>query len=566
MSAATVSVGAGGFARPWTAPTPAPPAAMARARDRLVWALMAFVGLMLIVMLWIVERSVFTTKPVVAVAGHIWAPPRADIVDRNGVTLASATESYAIAVHPRELVGTPASLAPRIAAIVGDDVGAVTKRLGGRAQTYYLGRRVAPSVARAVHALGDPGIEIVREPGRVYPNAALASHILGFIDIDGHGAAGLERGADAALVKPHAAPLQLAVDARVQQALESELAAGMERTSAIGAAGIVMDVATGEIVAMTSLPGYDPNIGGKTGANAMFNRATLGVYELGSTFKAMTVAMALDSGVATMKDSFDARAPLHVAGFTIHDDHPKSRILTLPEVFIYSSNIGTARMAERVGPKRQQDYLGRVGFLAPIRVELPERGRTITPVNWGSLATMTVGYGHGIAVTPLHLATAYAAMVNGGTWRPATLYKVQPGKQVPGTRVFSEETSRQMRQLMRLVVMKGTARQGDAPGYRVGGKTGTANKIVGRRYTENAVVATFASAFPMDAPRYVVVAMLDSPKGTKATYGFKTAGWTSVPVVKRVVTRIAPMLGVPADLTRDVDVGGLLPGDTKAED
>lgn len=553
-------------ARAWT-----PPAERARllpierARGRLVIAMLGFVALTLFIALRLTDLALSAARPLPAITAFAAAPRRADIVDRNGVMLASGVESYALAVHPHELVAAPATLAPRIAAITGEPVTAIAKRLGGHAQTYYLGRRVPPAMAQKMHELGEPGIEIVREPGRVYPNAGLASHILGFIDIDGHGASGIERGAEVALRKANAAPLMLSIDARVQQALESELADGMATHQAIGAAGVVLDVHTGEVVAMASLPGFDPNIGGRTGSDALLNRATMGVYELGSAFKSLTFAMAFDSGLATMDSRYDARAPLHIAGFTIHDDHAKNRILSVPEAFIYSSNIATACMAEQIGPRRQQDYLGRVGFLKPLQIELPERGRTITPVNWGNLATMTIGYGHGISVTPLHLATAYAALVNGGIWRPATLMRRADGAEVPGTRVFSQATSDKMRALMRLVVLKGTGRQADAPGYRVGGKTGTANKVLGKRYTENAVVATFASAFPMDAPRYVVVAMMDAPKGTKATFGFKTAGWTSAPVTKRIVGRIAPMLGVPASDT-DVDVGGLLPGDAKAEE
>lgn len=537
---------------------------LATARPRLVLCLIVFIAAVGLLTVRLADLAIFGTgaKPGPATV----AMPRADLVDRRGVLLAHRFEAYAVVARPHQLVERPATLAPRLAAAIGGDAAQVEAALGWRGKFRYVARRVRPEVARRVQALGDPGLELQREPDRFYPNIDLGAHIIGYTGIDGHGDAGMERALDARLGTPGGGPVALSIDARVQQALESELGAGMAKHSAIGAAGVVMDVATGEIVAMASLPQYNPNAAGRAPADARFNRATLGVYELGSTFKAVTVAMALDSGVTTMADMYDARFPLKVDRFRIHDDHPKARFLSVPEVFIYSSNIGTARMAERIGAARQQAYLRQLGFLDPLSIELPEKGRTLYPANWGSLATMTVGYGHGIAVTPVHLATAYAALVNGGIWRPATLLRVAPGSAATGERVFTAATSDAMRRLMRLVVLKGTGRKADAPGYRVGGKTGTAEKPQAGRYNRGALVSTFAGAFPMDAPRYVVIAMLDEPRGTKDTFGFKTGGWVSAPIVRRVVERIGPMLGVSPDMGRDEDVAGLLPGDAKAED
>jgi cell division protein FtsI (penicillin-binding protein 3) len=313
---------------------------------------------------------------------------------------------------------------------------------------------------------------------------------------------------------------------------------------------------------MTSLPQLNPNAAGEGSDEARFNRATLGVYELGSTFKPFTVAMAMDSGVVrSFGQMYACPDELHVYGHTIHDTHPYGRMCSVAEIMKESSNIGTAQIADQLGAKRQQAFLRKMGFMDPVRVELKERGRTLTPGSrWGPFETMTVGFGHGIAVTPLHLATGYATLFNGGVYHPATLLKVDRGHPVPrGVRVFTEETSYRMRALLRLVVTQGTGRKADAPGYRLGGKTGTAEKLANGRYTSAAVVTSFAGVFPMDDPRYVMVMMLDDPKATAETYGFHTAAWNIGPAFGQTVGRIAPMLGVRPDKNREPDMAEVLP-------
>ncbi len=336
----------------------------------------------------------------------------------------------------------------------------------------------------------------------------------------------------------------------------------MARFSAIGAAGIVLDVKTGEVIAMTSLPQLNPNKPGRNAEQAGFNRATLGVYELGSTFKPFTVAMAMDAGIIkSMGQLYNCPASLNVGRFSITDTHPFKRACSVAEIMKESSNIGTAQIAAQLGATRQREFLQKMGFMERVGIELKERGRTLTPgSNWGEIATMTVGFGHGIAVTPLHLASGYATLFNGGIYRPATLLKVDRRHAAPkGRRVFTEDTSYKMRALLRLVVTQGTGKKADAPGYRVGGKTGTAEKLAGGRYTSAAVVTTFAGVFPMDEPRYVIVAMLDDPKATADTYGFHTAGWNVAPVVSKTVSRIAPMLGVRPDKRREPNLAEVLP-------
>jgi cell division protein FtsI (penicillin-binding protein 3) len=416
----------------------------------------------------------------------------------------------------------------------------------------------------AINALGEPGLALEREPDRLYPQTSLAAHVVGYTDIDGKGNAGIERAFDEQVRDParRGQPIVLSISSRVQQALEHELGDAMAHFSAIGAAGVVMDIHTGEVLAMTSLPQLNPNAAGQGTPEARFNRATLGVYELGSTFKPFTVAMAMDAGVVkSMGQVYQCPDVLNAYGHQIHDTHPFGRSCTVSEIMMESSNIGTAQIAGQLGKTRQEAFLRKMGFLDKVNVELKERGRTLTPGSrWGPFETMTVGFGHAIAVTPLHLATGYATLFNGGIYHPATLLKVGPNHPVGGGhRVFTEDTSYKMRALLRLVVTKGTGKKADAPGYRIGGKTGTAQKLIGGHYSHTINVTSFAGVFPMDEPRYVIVVMLDEPKATPETYGFTTAGWNVAPVVSRTVSRIAPMLGVRPDKNREPNMAEVLP-------
>jgi cell division protein FtsI (penicillin-binding protein 3) len=539
-------------------------AALALARQRLMIGLLLFLGVLAVIALRLFDLAVLQDRsshaPVDPFAALV--PPRADIVDRNGVPLATTFDAYAVTVRPNQLVGDPRKLASELAILLpGTSEAVIYKTLKSGRRFAFLKRRVLPETAHAINALGEPAIALERETERLYPQTTLAAHVLGFTDIDGHGRGGMERAEDERLIRQDMRdkPLVLSIDSRVQQAMEGELGAAMTRFSALGAAGVVLDVRSGEVIAMTSLPSFNPNDPAGATPEQMFNRATLGVYELGSTFKTLTLAMGMDLGVIrSMGQRYDATAPLHIGRFRINDDHPLGRWLSIPEIFIHSSNIGTARIADEIGMERQRAYLQKLGFMAPVDIELKERGRTLTPNPWGRAAVLTVGYGHGMAVTPLHLATAYAAVVNGGVWRPATLEKRDPSRIPEGRRVFSQATSDQMRSLMRLVVLDGTGRKADAPGYRVGGKTGTAEKARAGGYARHSLVTTFAGAFPMDDPRYVVIAMLDEPKGTKETYGFATAGWNTAPVVSKVVSRIGPILGVVPNERKDTNWAPLM--------
>jgi cell division protein FtsI (penicillin-binding protein 3) len=529
--------------------------------QRLMFGMLVYAGVIVLIVLRILYLAAFGDHAGRKSGVTSFVPDRGDIVDRDGQPLARTIDAWTIAIHPGKIIGNKLDLARRLAQLMPERSEEQYYAMMRSGKTFfYLRRRAAPDLVEAVNALGEPGMAMEREPDRLYPQTSLAAHVIGFTDVDGRGNAGMERAFNDYLSDPktRGQPLMLSINSRLQQALEHELLDAMTTFSAIGAAGIVMDIHTGEVLAMTSLPQLNPNAAGQGSEEARFNRATLGVYELGSTFKPFTVAMAMDSGIIkSFGQIYNCPGEFHVYGRTINDTHPFGRPCTVAEIMKESSNIGTAQIAAQVGSKRQQEFLRKMGFLSPVAIELREKGRTLTPGNnWGPLETMTVGYGHGIAVTPLHLASGYASLFNGGVYRPATLLKVDAQHpRAKGVRVFSEDTSYQMRSLLRLVVTKGTGKKADAPGYRVGGKTGSAEKY----HNRSLLVTTFAGVFPMDDPRYVIVAMLDEPKGTEQTYGFRTAGWNVAPVIGKTVSRIAPMLGVRPDKTREPNMGEVLP-------
>lgn len=501
-------------------------------------------------------------------------PARADIVDRNGVPLARTMDAYSVAVRPSKLIGDPGELARKLHEIFPDEPeAAFYKKLTGRSWA-YLRRRALPEEVAAVNALGEIGIEFPREKERLYPQRTLAAHVLGFApNAEGQGGMGVEAAFNDRLTQAaqRGKPFAISIDSRVQGALESELYAQLVQTKAKGAGGIIMDANTGEIIAMASIPVFDPNklqnYAGKTCSESpLCNHMVQARYELGSSFKPLSIAAAMDAGVVTsMSKRYDATAPLAVAGFRIRDDHSMGRWINVPEILVHSSNIGTARIADEMGAEPLQKMFRSLDFDQRAPIEFNERAKGIWPSSWGRITSMTTAYGHGIAVTPLHLAAAYAALVNGGIWRPATMRKLRPDEVPEGRRVFTAATSARMRQLLRMIVSAGTGRSADAKGFRVGGKTGSAEKPQEGRYNKTSLVTTFASAFPMDNPRYVVVAIMDEATGQ---YGLRTAAWTAAPVVKRVVERTGPMLGVMPDESRDVDISDLMPllhGDKEKE-
>ncbi len=491
-------------------------------------------------------------------AAAVEAPvSRAEIVDRNGVVLATSLPTASLYADTRQ-VPDPRESARRLATALPDaDPALLAEKLASGRSFVWLHRNLTPHQQYEINRLGIPGLSFRRAERRVYPQGPLAAHVLGMTDIDGHGIAGVEGFFDDRLRTTHA-PLALSIDIRVQSMLRDGLARAMAEFGGIGAAGLVLDARDGELLALVSLPDFDPNAPSDSPVDSLFNRVTKGVYEMGSTFKLFTAAMALDSGTVNMASGYDASEPIRVARFTIRDFHGENRWLSVPEIIVHSSNIGAAKMALDVGTRTQREYLGRLGLLAKASLELPEIGSPLVPDRWRDINTMTISFGHGIAVTPLQVAVGVAALVNDGATRPATLLRTDRAPDA-GRRVVSERTSRQIRDLMRLVVEHGTGRNAAVPGYLVGGKTGTAEKQDGRRYRRDARLASFVGAFPLDDPRFVVLAMIDEPKGRKHTLGFATGGWVAAPVVGEVIRQLATLYGIapdPALLDRDAVGGG----------
>ncbi len=469
---------------------------------------------------------------------------RADIVDRNGVVLATSLATASLFANPHQISNVDEA-AKELAATIPDlSVAELKAKLRADKSFVWLQRDMTPQQEFAVNRLGIMGLYFQADERRVYPMGSLTSHVVGFTDVDDKGLAGIERSFDDVLAGGRH-PVQLSLDVRIQQIMREELQRGIDDFSGIGGAGIVLDAQTGEILSLVSLPDFDPNLAATAGPDQRFNRATLGVYEMGSTFKTLNTAMALDSGKIKMTDTFDAAHTIQIGRFTIHDFEHMNRALSVPEVFMYSSNIGAARMAMVVGIDIQKAFMAKFGMLRPVSLELPELGKPQYPADWRPINSMTIAFGQGIAVSAVHVVSAVAAMVNGGLIRPATLIKRSPEEVSDGQRVISSNTSDKMRELLRLVVQAGTGKSADAPGYLVGGKTGTAQKQKGRGYEANARLASFVGAFPMSTPRYVVFVMVDEPKPNAHSYGFATGGWVAAPVVSRIVQRMAPMVGLP---------------------
>jgi cell division protein FtsI (penicillin-binding protein 3) len=511
-------------------------------------------GLFIVAFLAIVARVGDLTllkdgyEPRQAARAQPFTASRADIVDRNGVILATSLATASLYANPHHVLDAKEA-AKKIARVLPELPAAeIEAKLSSGRSFVWLKRNLTPKAEYAVNALGIPGLYFLREERRVYPQGNDAAHVVGYAGTDNHGLAGVEKSFDEQL-RTSEQPVQLSIDLRVQHILHEELAAAVEKFRAVGASGLVMDANTGEIIAMVSLPDFDPHNPIGHDPDAIFNRDTMGVYEMGSTFKLFTVSMALDSGSATLASTYDAVHPIRVGRFTITDYKGEHRWLSLAEVIKYSSNLGAARIAMEAGIATHRKYIERFGLTKPLTsLELPEHGIPHVPNPWREVNTMTIAFGHGLSVTPVHLARGVAAVANGGVLHPVTVLKRRPGEAVPGERVISEQTSYIMRKLMRLVVTDGTGKFAAVPGYLVGGKTGTAEKTGVGGYKRKSNLSLFVSAFPMTAPRYIVLAMVDEPHGTKDTYGYSTGGWVAAPVVGHVIARTAAMLGVhPVD-------------------
>ena len=418
----------------------------------------------------------------------------------------------------------------------------------------WLKRQLTPKQQSEIMALGLPGIGFRTEKRRFYPAGPTAAHIVGLTNIDNKGIAGLEKYIDdqgladlqasGLAIAKDLKPVKLSVDLRVQHIVHDELAQAMERYHAIAAGAVVLNANTGEVVAMASLPDFDPNNPFNAHEKDRLNRMSAGVYEMGSTFKGFTLAMALDTGQTSLSDTFDASRPLHIGGFTISDFHGKHRVLTVPEIFIYSSNIGTAKMAETVSIEHHREFLHRIGLLDRMKTELPEVATPTEPAVWKRLSRITIAFGHGVATTPLQTAVAAGAMMNGGKLiQPTFLPRTQEEANAVAEQVVKPSTVEQMRYLYRLNAEKGSGKRAQVPGFRVGGKTGTAEKVVNGRYSSDKRFNAFLAAFPMDNPQYIVLSIIDEPKPEKPGMG-ATSGLNAAPIVANIIRRSGALLGV----------------------
>jgi cell division protein FtsI (penicillin-binding protein 3) len=483
------------------------------------------------------------------------ATARPDILDRNGEILATDVRAPSLFAEPQRIIDVDEATELLTAVLPDLDAAELRERLGSKRRFAWLKRDITAKQRAEIYRLGLPGIGFLPENKRVYPNGAEVSHLIGHVNIDNQGIAGIEKWLDrSGLADLHMAgfatdrlqePVRLAVDLRVQHALRDELLKARDKYKAKAAAGTIVSVRTGEIVAMVSVPDYDPNNPREALDPNRINRLTTGVYEMGSTFKALTLAMALDSGKVNLNSTFDARGPLHFGKFEIHDAHPENRFLTLSEVFTYSSNIGAARIALAMGVEQHKAFLRKMGQLDRLRTELPESAEPLVPRNWGELNTVTIAFGQGLSVAPLQAVMAISAVVNGGYLIPPTfLQRSEAQAKALSVRVIKPETSDKMRYLMRLNAERGTARQADVPGYYVGGKTGTSDKIIGGHYAHDRVLNSFTAVLPADDPRYLLLIMLDEPQALPETHGFRTSGWNAVPTGANVIARVAPLLGI----------------------
>lgn len=471
---------------------------------------------------------------------------RADIKDRNGTLLATSLKIASLYADSKKVLD-PIDTAKGLVKIFPElSYGETLKKLQSGKRFIWIKRNMTPTEQAAVLNLGEPGLVFDYDFHRLYPQGNLVSHMVGYSDLDGKGLAGIERSFNT-LLSSSKEPLQLSIDIRLQHILRREVKRAIRDFTGIAGAGVIMDVNNGEILAATSLPDFDPNqVKYNPTAPEMFNRVTLGVYEPGSTFKIFTTAILLDLKHPSFSKQYDATNPIREGRFTIKDFHPEKRPLTIPEIFMVSSNIGTAHMAQDIGTLEFKKGLADFGLMKKPSFEIEETGYPIIPKPWGNINTLTASYGHGIAVTPLQLISAVGTVINGGLRvHPSLVMRdKQDGQMASDVRVISKETSLKMRQLMRLVVSQGTAKKADIPGYNIGGKTGTAQKNLHGRYLQDKRMALFVGAFPMNNPQYAVLVLVDEPNPNKTSYGYATAGWVAAPAVGRIISEMGSIMGI----------------------
>lgn len=485
---------------------------------------------------------------------------RPDILDRNGEVLATDIRTVSLYAEPHKIVDADEAV-ERLATVLPDlNAREIYNKLKSNSRFQWLRRQLTPKQQSEILALGIPGIGFRPEKRRFYPGGPTAAHILGHVNIDNRGVAGMERYIDEQGLADLAAigmtsdaklePVRLSIDVRVQNIVRDVIDAGMKNYQAIAAGAVVLDVHTGEVLAMASVPDYDPNRPAEGAEEGWMNRMSNGTFEMGSTFKTFTIAMGLDSGKVTLNDSFDATAPIRIGGFTIKDFHGKRRVLTVPEIFQYSSNIGTAKIADLIGIPGHKEFLTRIGLLTRLPTELPEVKAPSQPREWKKINSITISFGHGVSTTPLQTAVAGAALVNGGKLIPPTfLPRSEEAASELASAVVKKSTSEDMRYLLRWNGIAGSGKRALVPGFNVGGKTGTADKVVNGRYASDLNFNAFLAAFPIDDTKYMVLTFIDAPKTGEG--GGRTAGSNAAPMVRDIISRSAPLLGVEPKFGED---------------
>ncbi len=472
---------------------------------------------------------------------------RGAVYDRNGFLLATTLKTPSLFVDPSLVINPEQLMSDLMVAIPDLDAEKAARAIMAKNRFGWVKHNITPEQQQNILEIGNPALGFEAEYKRFYPQGRLFSHMLGYTDRDGLGLSGVERGFDDVLSAGD--DVRMTIDLRLQHVVRREVSKAMSDFTAKAGAGLIMDARTGEVLAGVSLPDYDLNMAGEAKDHEKFNRLSLGTYELGSMFKIFSTAALLELHDVGMSYTFDARKPIKVGWHTINDYHAQKRIMTVPEVFMHSSNIGSAMMGKMVGGAALRDFYDDLGLIERMSFDLKEVGKPLIPDSpWRDSTTMTVSYGHGLATTPIQMSAAVASVVNGGMAVSPSLVMRNKGQGIKNdVRVLSGETSEKMRKLLRLTVTKGTGRNAGAEGFAVGGKTGTAEKSVNGKYRRDKLISSFVGAFPMDNPRYVVMVMVDEPKGNKKSYGYATAGWVAAPAVKRIVTSMASVLGLASD-------------------
>ena len=536
-------------------------------KARIRWVIAALITVFLVVCARLVQLGyVDTDTTIEGQTRDIISATRPAILDRNGMEMAVDIRVPSLFAEPRRIIDVDEAVEKILTVLPDLDAGALRKRLEGNRGFVWIKRELTPAIEEKIMRLGIPGLDFLTESKRFYPGGSEASHILGAVNIDNQGIAGIERSMDnedvallqsIGLARGQAlTPVNLSIDLRVQHAMHDQLADALVRYKAVAAAGAMMDIHTGEIIAMVSLPDFDPNDPRTALVDGRLNRITSGKFELGSTFKTIAFAAALDSGAVKITDTFDARFGVRFGRFTIDDFHGKHRILSVPEIYKYSSNIGTIKMEQALGKENYRAFLTRMGFDTPLVTELPERTATSVPKQFSEIVAATASFGHGISITPMHMLAAYAAIANGGNYITPTFYRRSlEDAQALYRPVISAQTSAEMRSLMRLNALEGSGTRMNkfADGYRVGGKTGTAEKVVNGRYVANGLnLNVFASVFPLDQPQYAMIILVDEPKRENEQTG-DTAGWNAGEATGRIVARVAPLLGIAPNFDSVID-------------